>query len=222
MSNTIFLNILIFSSLAGLATFLGIYLVVKKEKWVRENLIYLLSFSAGILLSFSLIHLLPEALELNNQSYYWALGSFFVFYLLEHLLGIHHCEEEKECRSHETFSLVSCVGLLVHSLIDGVVIGAGFEVSQSLGILSTLAVLLHELPEGISSMSVMLYGGHTIKEATRQSSWVALATPIGALGTYFLLRNIDRSFFRDFTGNCRRQFFICRRFGFNPRNSQKK
>jgi len=68
----------------------------------------------------------------------------------------------------------------------------------------------------------MLYGGHTIKEATRQSSWVALATPIGALGTYFLLRNIDRSFFRDFTGNCRRQFFICRRFGFNPRNSQKK
>ena len=156
MSNTIFLNILIFSSLAGLATFLGIYLVVKKEKWVRENLIYLLSFSAGILLSFSLIHLLPEALELNNQSYYWALGSFFVFYLLEHLLGIHHCEEEKECRSHETFSLVSWVGLLVHSLIDGVVIGAGFEVSQSLGILSTLAVLLHELPEGISSMADIL------------------------------------------------------------------
>jgi len=193
MSNTIFLNILIFGSLAGLATFFGIFLVVKKEKWVRNNLIYLLSFSAGILLSFSLIHLLPEALELNNQGYFWALGSFFVFYLLEHLLGIHHCEEEKECRSHETFSLVSWIGLLVHSLIDGVVIGAGFEVSRSLGILSTLAVLLHELPEGISSMSVMLYSGHTIKEATRQSSWVALATPIGALGTYFLLRNIDRS-----------------------------
>lgn len=188
-----FLNILIFGSLAGLATFVGIFLVVKKEKWVKNNLIYLLSFSAGILLSFSLIHLLPEAVLENKSAYIWAMGSFFVFYTLEHLLSMHHCKEE-ECKPHETFTLVSWIGLLIHSTIDGVVIGAGFEVSQSLGILSTLAVLLHELPEGISTMSVMLYGGHTIKEAVRQSSWVALATPIGALGTYFLLRNIDTSF----------------------------
>lgn len=190
---TPFLNILIFGTLAGLATFVGILLVVKKEQWVRENLIYLLSFSAGILLSFSLIHLLPEAVAENETAYLWAMGSFFVFYLIEHLLGIHRCEEEKECRSHETFSLVSWIGLLVHSVIDGVVIGAGFEVSRSLGILSTLAVLLHELPEGISTMSVMLYGGHTVKDAIRQSSWVALATPLGALATYFFLRNIDES-----------------------------
>lgn len=191
---TPFLNVLIFGSLAGLATFVGIFLVVKKEKWVRDNLIYLLSFSAGILLSFSLIHLLPEAVAENKAGYLWTLGSFFVFYLIEHLLSIHHCEEGKECENHESFSLISWIGLLVHSVIDGVVIGAGFEVSQTLGILSTLAVLLHELPEGISSMSVMLYGGYSIKEAVRQSSWVALATPIGALGTYFLLRNIDTSF----------------------------
>lgn len=189
-----FLNILIFGSLAGLATFIGIFLVVKKEKWVRDNLIYLLSFSAGILLSFSLLHLLPEAVELNSLSYLVTIISFFGFYLIEHLLSIHHCREQEECGQHETFSLISWLGLLLHSLIDGVVIGAGFEVSQSLGILSTLAVLLHELPEGISTMSVMLYGGHTIKEAVKQSSWVALATPLGAVGTYFLLRNIDSSF----------------------------
>lgn len=191
---TPFLNILIFGSLAGLATFVGILLVVKKEKWVRENLIYLLSFSAGILLSFSLIHLLPEAVAENKAGYLWTMGSFFVFYLIEHLLSIHHCEEKGECKQHETFSLISWIGLLVHSVIDGVVIGAGFEVSHTLGVLSTLAVLLHELPEGISTMSVMLYGGHSIKEAVIQSSWVAIATPLGALATFFLLRNIDSSF----------------------------
>ncbi len=188
---TPFLNILIFGSLAGLATFIGIFLVVKKEKWVKNNLIYLLSFSAGILLSFSLIHLLPEAVAENSLSYFWILASFFAFYMMEHLLGIHHCKEEKECGMHETFSLISWIGLLVHSVIDGVVIGAGFEVSQTLGVLSTLAVLLHELPEGISSMSVMLYGGNTIKEAVIKSSWVALATPIGAIGTFFLLRGVN-------------------------------
>ena len=189
-----FFNILVFGCLAGLETFVGIFLVVKKENWVKNNLIFLLSFSAGILLSFSLIHLLPEAVELSKSAYLWVMGSFFIFYMIEHLLGMHHCEEGKECHPHEAFSLVSWIGLLVHSVIDGVVIGAGFEVSQTLGILSTLAVLLHELPEGISSMSVMLYGGYSIKKATVRSSWVALATPLGAVGTYFFLRNIDSDF----------------------------
>lgn len=191
---TPFLNILIFGSLAGLATFVGIFLVVKKEKWVRNNLIYLLSFSAGILLSFSLLHLLPEAVELNTSGYLWAVFSFFSFYGIEHSLSIHQCHKEKECSTHETFSLVSWMGLLLHSLIDGIVIGAGFEVSTTLGLLSTLAVLLHELPEGISTMSVMLYGGYTTKEATLKSSWVAIATPIGAIATYFLVRNIGEQF----------------------------
>lgn len=191
---TPFLNVLIFGSLAGLATLLGIFLVVKKEEWVRNNLIYLLSFSAGILLSFSLIHLLPEANRENSNGYFWALLSFFVFYVIEHLLGIHHCEKDKQCENHETFSLVSWIGLLVHSLIDGVVIGAGFEVSYTLGILSTLAVLLHELPEGISAMSIMLYGGYSIEKAVKKSVWVALATPLGALGTFFVLRNINSGF----------------------------
>jgi len=189
-----FLNILIFGFLAGLATFVGIWLVVKKERWVKNNLIYLLSFSAGILLSFSLIHLLPEAVEENSLGYLWTLLSFFAFYVMEHLLGIHHCKAEKECERHETFSLISWIGLLVHSLIDGVVIGAGFEVSKTLGVLSTLAVLLHELPEGISSMSVMLYGGYAVKEAVIKSSWVAVATPIGAVATFFVSRNINASF----------------------------
>jgi zinc transporter ZupT len=188
-----FLNVLIFGSLAGLATLFGIFLVVKKEKWVRDNLIYLLSFSAGILLSFSLIHLLPEAVAENSSAYVITLLSFFGFYIIEHALSIHNCEKNKECPSHQTFSLVSWMGLLIHSAIDGIVIGAGFEVSFSLGILSTLAVLLHEFPEGISTMSVMLYGGDSIKQAIKKSIWVAVATPIGALLTFFILRNINSS-----------------------------
>jgi len=191
---TPFLNVLIFGTLAGLATLMGVFLVVNKEKWVRENLIYLLSFSAGILLSFSLIHLLPEAVSETKFGYFWILASFFAFYTIEHLLSIHNCQEGKECQPHMTFSLVSWMGLLIHSVIDGIIIGAGFEVSRVLGILSTLAVLLHELPEGISTMSVMLYGGYSLKEAVVRSSWVAAATPVGALGTFFLLKNIDTNF----------------------------
>jgi len=182
-----FLNVLIFGSLAGLATLLGIYLIVKQEKWAQKNLIYLISFSAGVLLSFSFVHLLPEALDQSKGALFITLISFLAFYILEHALTLHTCEEGGECPPHETFTLVSWVGLFVHSLIDGVVIGAGFEVSFALGILSTLAVLLHELPEGVSSMAIMLYGGYSVREAIKYSVWVALATPFGAVISFLLL-----------------------------------
>lgn len=189
----LFLNTLIFGSLSGLATLVGIYLIVRKEKWAQKNLIYLISFSAGVLLSFSFIHLLPEALTETPEALLLTLLSFLSFYILEHALTLHTCKEGKDCETHETFTLVSWVGLLVHSLIDGIVIGAGFEVSFALGILSTLAVLLHELPEGISSMAVMLYGGYNLRQATIYSVWVALATPVGAVLSFAVLRKTSSS-----------------------------
>lgn len=185
---TPFLNVLIFGSLAGLATLLGICLIVKKEKWAQQNLIYLISFSAGVLLSFAFNHLLPSALEQNKSALFITLISFLSFYLLEHGLSVHECHKEKDCETHQTFTLVTWAGLMVHSLIDGLIIGVGFEVSFSLGILSTLAVLLHRLPDGISSMAVMLYGGYSISQATKYSALVSVITPIGAIFSYFVFK----------------------------------
>jgi len=182
-------NVIFFGSLAGLATLLGIFLIVKKKNWAEKNLIYLISFSAGILLSFSFLHLLPEAIALSPNALFITLASFICFYAIEHLLSVHYCKNDEKCETHNTFSLVSWLGLFLHSLIDGVVIGVGFEVSFSLGILSTLAVLLHELPEGISSMAVMLYGGSTVKEAMSKSIWVALATPFGAIISLLFIKS---------------------------------
>lgn len=189
-----FLNILFFSFLAGLATLIGVYLMAKKAAWAQKNLIYLISFSAGVLLSFSFTHLLPESLELYPGALLVVLLSFLVFYILEHLLTLHVCKDKGECEAHETFTLVSWTGLLIHSLIDGVVIGAGFEASFALGILSTLAVLLHELPEGISSMAIMLYGKYSVSKAIIYSSMVALATPFGAVLSFFALRQVNEGF----------------------------
>ena len=187
----IFLNVLIFGLLAGLATLLGIFLIVKKKEWVQKNLIYLISFSAGILLSLAFVDLLPEALAQNKNALLFMLFSFLAFYILEHALSIHECHNEVECKPHQTFTLVTWAGLMVHSLIDGIIIGVGFEVSVHLGILSALAVLLHRLPDGISSMAVMLYGGRSIKEAIKSSTAIAIVTPIGAILSFLLLRGIS-------------------------------
>jgi ZIP family zinc transporter/zinc and cadmium transporter len=186
-----FLNVLFFGFLAGLATLLGIYLIVKREKWAQKNLIYLISFSAGVLLSLAFVDLLPAALSQNSAALFITLLSFLAFYLLEHALSLHVCEEKTECEVHQTFTLVTWAGLLLHSLIDGLIIGVGFEVSFSLGVLSALAVLLHRLPDGISSMAVMLYGGRTLKEAAFSSSLVAAITPIGAVLSFLAFRGVS-------------------------------
>ncbi len=186
-----FLNVLLFGFLAGLATLLGIYLIVKREKWAQKNLIYLISFSAGVLLSLAFVDLLPEALSQNKNALFITLLSFLAFYLLEHALSVHVCQEKAECEVHQTFTLVTWSGLMLHSLIDGLIIGVGFEVSFSLGVLSALAVLLHRLPDGVSSMAVMLYGGRSVKEAAYSSSLVAVITPIGAILSFLAFRGVS-------------------------------
>jgi ZIP family zinc transporter/zinc and cadmium transporter len=71
-------------------------------------------------------------------------------------------------------------GLFFHSLLDGIIIGVGFEVDPKLGLLTSLGVILHELPEGVTTFSLLL---NSIKRATalKMSIAVALATPLGAL-----------------------------------------
>lgn len=188
-----FLNVIVFGMLAGVATLAGIYLIIKKEDWAQKNLIYLISFSAGIILSICFTHLLPEAIEQSSLALFIVLASFLAFYVLEHALTLHVCRENRECEAHETFTLVTWAGLLLHSFIDGLIIGVGFEVSYTLGALSALAVLLHRLPDGISSMAVMLHGGYNIKQASRYSLAIAAVTPLGALISYSLFKDADSS-----------------------------
>lgn len=188
-----FASALVLSVVAGLASLTGAFLVIKSQKWIEKNLIYLISFSAGVLVSFAINHLIPEAVELNESAFVWLTLSFLIFYLIEHTLTIHVCSGKEHCETHETFTLVTFVGMMLHSLIDGLIIGIGFEVSTQLGIASALAVLLHRLPDGVSTVAAQLYGGRTVKQATNSSFWVAVMTPIGTVLALLLLGHITDS-----------------------------
>lgn len=185
-----FLNVLIYGLLAGFAAICGIYLVLFKEKWARENTIYLISFSAGVLLSITFSHLIPESLDLNSNALLWLLGGFVFFYILEHIIIIHSCQEDDECTVHP-IDKIALIGMGFHSLLDGVIIGVGFEISEFLGILTTVAVLLHKLPDGISMISILLHSNHQRKTAVKNSTIVALLTPAGAILSFFLFQGIS-------------------------------
>jgi len=192
-----FWNVFLYGGLAGTATLLGIYLVLKAETWVQKHTVYLISFAAGALIALSLLDALPKASELNQYGLHWALLSFLGFYALEKSVVLHaeheeieECSPESEAHRRHSFGVMSFLGIGFHSLLDGVVIGAGFAESHITGIVTTVGVTLHEFPEGLSILSILFHAGFDRSQAIAYSVAVALATPVGAIGGYLFLRGI--------------------------------
>lgn len=197
---TPFLQATLYGSLAGLATLSGVYLVLKNEAWARRSTVYLISFASGALMAAALLDVLPEALELNEGAFLFTLLSFLAFYILEQYVIVHAGHEEADLCSPEggghgrhSMGLVSFLGVGFHSLLDGVIIGAGFAGSLVTGLVATFGVIMHEFPEGISMVSILLHAGYGRRRALGLSVAVALATPIGAIVSSALLQGIESS-----------------------------
>ncbi|AJF62808.1 MAG: Zinc transporter ZupT [archaeon GW2011_AR20] len=185
-------NTLFYSSVAGIATILGILIVLFAKEFTRKYSIYLVSFAAGVLVTFALIHLIPESLKLYQHSLWFVLAGFLIFYLIEHLV-MHHPFHEPTGREHAA-GKTAVLGLGFHSLIDGVVIGAGFEISNEIGLIATFAVIAHELPEGLTAMAVLMHAKFKKIKSLIYSFLVAIATPVGAILTYYFIKSISEGF----------------------------
>jgi zinc transporter ZupT len=186
-----FINIVTFSLIAGFSTILGTLLVFYNEPWAKKNSVFLISFAAGIMLTISFLHLLPEANELFPNAWKTTFVGIVSFYILQNIVMFHPCHDE-ECEIHRLGTL-SFFGLAIHSLLDGISIIVGFETSWSIGILTTIAVLLHEVPEGMSITGILLHTNFTKTKIWVYSIIVALATPVGAIGGYLFLKNISKN-----------------------------
>ena len=144
---------------------IGVITLVMKEKTLHKILILLVSLSAGALIGGAFLHLLPEAQELyqDGNLFLFVLLSFIFFFILEKLLHWRHCHKGV-CKVH-TFGLMNLIGDSIHNFIDGLVIAASFLTSFHLGVVTTLAVALHEIPQEIGDFGVLVYGGLSKKKA---------------------------------------------------------
>jgi len=177
------LNIIFYSCLAGLATVLGVILVLKKKKWVVKHSHFVNSFAAGLILGVAFFHLFPESLELSEHGLLFIFIGFILFYLLENFMVLHSGSEIHYRDIHnpkDTKGMVMFFGLFLHSLLDGIIIGVGFEIDTKIGLLTSVGVILHEFPEGVTTFSLLL-NSIARKTALKLSIAVALATPVGAL-----------------------------------------
>ncbi len=169
----------------------GLFLLWK-EKWARKIALYLVSFAAGALIGAAFLHLLPEATdEMGTTAFFYVLIGLLVMFLVEKFLLWYHCHEGK-CEVH-AFSYTILFGDGVHNFIDGIIIGASFLVSIPLGIVTSLAVAFHEIPQEIGDFAVMLHGGMKRKKVLIYNFLAALMTPLAAIVTYIFSSNLEKA-----------------------------
>lgn len=154
------------SLLISLVSLVGILGFKLKKKLLREELMTLVGLAAGALLGDAFLHLLPESIEINGArtSGLMVIGGMLIFFALEKFLKWRHCHET-ECRPEKKIATMSLVADGIHNLIDGLLIGASFMNSIELGITTSMAVLLHEIPQEIGDLAILLHSGLPLKKA---------------------------------------------------------
>ena len=185
--------VLIFAStlLISLIAFVGMFTLFLKEKLLEKILLILVSLSAGALMGGAFLHLLPATVEktIEIDIFLWLLGGFILFFLLEKILQWHHCHR---VRHVHTFGYMNLIGDTIHNFTDGLIIAASFITNFHLGIVTTLAIAFHEIPQEIGDFGVLLYSKFKKSKALVLNFLVALTVVLGGIIGYFISTYVEQ------------------------------
>ena len=154
----------------------------------------MVAFSAGALLGDAFIHLIPEAIGEEGVSIQTSMlitTGILIFFVLEKIIHWRHCHQVG-CEEHiHHLGMMNFIGDGVHNAIDGMLIAGSFMLSPEIGITTTIAVILHEIPQEIGDFGVLLYSGIKAKKALLMNFASALFAIIGALIVLILGTKIE-------------------------------
>lgn len=185
--------------LISLVSFIGVFTISIHPEKLKKYLIYLVSFAAGGLFGGAFIHLLPRIVKETgfgvDISLYIVLG-IVVMFMIEKVIHWRHCHHPVEggkC-DPEPVAIMNLVGDSVHNFIDGLIIGASYLVGVNVGIATTVAVVIHEIPQEIGDFGVLMHGGYSRFKALATNFLVAAVSIIGtavALGLNTYIENLN-------------------------------
>lgn len=182
----ILIYILVFSFLGSIVSLIGGILLLLNEKFALKIAHYLSAFAAGTLLGTAFFDLLPEATGAaagtDTNIFLWSMIGVLTFFLLERF--IHHHEQFINPGEKKAIVPLIVIGDTIHNFIDGVAMAGTFLVSIPLGIVTSLAVAAHEIPQEIGDFGLMLSRGVERKKVLMINFYSALFAIAGAILTY--------------------------------------
>ena len=216
------LLIIIFTALGGVLSVLvaGLFLLLPDAQ--RATIVpHGISFAIGALLAVAFWGLIPEAFERIQPEQFQVLSGTILagilgFFVLEKLLVWRHCHHG-DCEAHgdETHDLAHehghfrpvehhngydksagtliILGDSIHNFVDGVLIAAAFLTDAKLGIVTSLAVAAHEIPQEVGDFAILLHSGYSKSKALFFNILASLTTVVGGVLAYFGLENLHES-----------------------------
>ncbi|MFC1810977.1 ZIP family metal transporter [Patescibacteria group bacterium] len=178
----------------SLLSLIGAAVMIIKQKFIKKILILMVSFAAGAMLGDVFLHMIPELAHegnLNLNTSMLILAGILIFFILEKIIHWRHCHLTA-CKDHtHPLAFMNLVGDAVHNFIDGILIAGSFMMSVPIGIATTIAVVLHEIPQEMGDFGILLHSGMKPRKALMFNFLSALTSVAGALIVLFIGTNID-------------------------------
>lgn len=170
---------IIVSSIAGISTLVGylfIYIKADKNKVISKSL----SFASGVMLTLSLVDLIPTSinyLKMDNRSLLYTLLFFFIGIILCLIINTKIKDNDVLYKT----GIISMIGIMIHNIPEGIVTYILSTVDMKLGFIFAIAIILHNIPEGISISVPIYYSKKSKKKAFLYTMISGLSEPLGAL-----------------------------------------
>lgn len=179
--------------LVSLISFVGIFALSLRRDFLMKILIVLVAFAAGALIGVAFFDIIPEAIEASStEAPIYLVAGILIFFATERFIGWHHSHEEGNIDSkshknphdkqhHKPFIYTNLLGDGIHNFLDGTLIAASFLTNVPLGIATTIAVALHEIPQEIGDFAILIHGGLSIRWALFFNFISAITAVLGGL-----------------------------------------
>ena len=178
-----------------ISTLLGGLIIIKFKKYLP----YFFAFAAGSIISVAFLDIFPETLEIAKDVgvsvrtiMLIIVGSFFTYSLIEKFFATHHLEDEEKHHQRHTqhahiMGPIGAGSLILHSFLDGAAIGVAFQINFSAGLIVALAVLLHDMTDGINTVVLMLKNKQPLKKAIAFLCADSVAPALGIIVTSLII-----------------------------------
>ncbi len=186
------------SLLISLVSLSGAFVFWIKPERLNSLLPYLIALAVGVLLGDAFIHLIPDAAKRQgsvSSVCLMTLAGVFLFFVLEKLVRWRHDHRllpsvesaQSPCsEAIKPMAKMNLMGDAVHNFVDGILIGGSFLVDPVIGMTTTLAIVVHEIPQEIGDVGALVYGGYSPRKAVIYNFYCSLTVVLGALFTLLL------------------------------------
>lgn len=185
--------ILFFTFLASIISLILVSFLLLNKRFINKFSFSLVAFGAGALLAAAFMDTLKEAIEMGGENVYlWVTFSVGGFFLIERIFHfLHHHDEEDEEEKIKLPIPFLLFGDGLHNFIDGVSIATSFLVSFPLGVVTSSAVFIHEIPHELGDFGILLNKGWGRGKVLKFNMITGLTSILGALLAFYLGKSFD-------------------------------